>query len=217
MNHHVLQFLTTEHFALQTARSATITDANGRSSLFMGTVSSVVLALAFIAQASSMGRAFFVFALVLLPSLAFLGTVTFGRLMQTAIEDVIHARGINRIRHYYVELAPEMRRYFIHPIHDDSYSTLLDLGTPHAKRQHLLTNAWMVAVINGVIVSVFAGLTANRLGFESMTIDLVVGGAIFIAAIIAHRRYWFRAWAEADQRLPPQFPSDSRDRDHPRG
>ena len=42
--------LTTEHFTLQTARSATIADNNGRSALYLTTVSSAVVALAFIGQ-----------------------------------------------------------------------------------------------------------------------------------------------------------------------
>jgi hypothetical protein len=36
----LLQALTTEHFTLQTARSATIMESNGRSALFLSTVSS---------------------------------------------------------------------------------------------------------------------------------------------------------------------------------
>ena len=72
----------------------------------MGSVSSAVVALAFIAQVSGMGEAFFLFGLVLFPSLFFLGTVTFDRVLQIALEDWIYACEINRIRHYYVELAP---------------------------------------------------------------------------------------------------------------
>ena len=45
-----LMALTTEHFTLQTARSATIADNNGRSALYLTTVSSAVVALAFIGQ-----------------------------------------------------------------------------------------------------------------------------------------------------------------------
>ena len=44
----VLQFMTTEHFTLQTAKSATVAEANGRSTLFLSTVSSAVVALAFV-------------------------------------------------------------------------------------------------------------------------------------------------------------------------
>jgi hypothetical protein len=67
----LLQALTTEHFTLQTARSATIADSNGRSALYLATVSSAVVALA------------------LLPALVLLGVLTYLRLVQTAIEDLI--------------------------------------------------------------------------------------------------------------------------------
>jgi hypothetical protein len=104
----ILQFMTTEHFTLQTAKSATVAEANGRASLFLSTVSSAVVALAFIGQVSGIGRAFFLFGLVLFPSLLFLGFVTFERAIQTAIENMVLSRGINRLRHYF------HRRYQIH-------------------------------------------------------------------------------------------------------
>ena len=116
----ILQFMTTEHFTLQTARAATVAESNGRSSLFTGAVSSAVVAMAFIGQVSGMNDAFFVFGLVLFPSLIFLGFVTFDRVLQTALEDWIYASEINRIRHYYAEIAPEMKRYFIQSTHDDA-------------------------------------------------------------------------------------------------
>jgi hypothetical protein len=47
--HPITQFLTTEHFVLQTARTATIQEANWRASLFLTSVSSSTIALAFIA------------------------------------------------------------------------------------------------------------------------------------------------------------------------
>ena len=96
----ILQILITEHTNLQAARSATVSEANGRTSLFLGAVSSGIVAIAFIGQASEMGSAFFLFALILLPSLIFLGLVTFIRVNQTGIEDMVAARGVNRIRHY---------------------------------------------------------------------------------------------------------------------
>ncbi len=83
----ILQVMTTEHFTLQTARASTVAEANGRASLFIGAVSSGVVALAFIGQVSQMGEVFFLFALVLFPSLIFLGFVTFDRVLQTALED----------------------------------------------------------------------------------------------------------------------------------
>jgi hypothetical protein len=69
----LLQALTTEHFTLQTARSATVADSNGRSALYLSTLSSAVVALAFIGQVDRLGQAFFLFALALLPALVLLG------------------------------------------------------------------------------------------------------------------------------------------------
>jgi hypothetical protein len=54
----LLQALTTEHFTLQTARSATIADSNGRSALYLSTVSSAVVALAFIARSTGSAERF---------------------------------------------------------------------------------------------------------------------------------------------------------------
>ena len=62
-----LTALTTEYFNLQTARMGTIAEANGRSTLYLGTLSSAVIAIAFVGQANQLGDAFYLFALLLLP------------------------------------------------------------------------------------------------------------------------------------------------------
>jgi hypothetical protein len=102
----LLQALTTEHFTLQTARSATIMESNGRSALVLSTVSSAVVALAFIGQVADVGQPFFLFALAVLPTLFLLGLLTYLRLAQSASEDLLYSRAINRIRRYYLDLDP---------------------------------------------------------------------------------------------------------------
>src|SRR5215218_6276397 len=68
----MLQIMATEHSVLQAGRSATIFETGGRITVFLGTVSSALIALAFVGQISRLGTAFFAFALVLLPTLFFL-------------------------------------------------------------------------------------------------------------------------------------------------
>jgi hypothetical protein len=87
----MLQFMSTEHSVLQAGRSATIFETGGRTAVFLGTVSSALIALAFVGQISGLGAAFFAFALVLLPTLSFLGLVTFERTLQLQVEDYIYA------------------------------------------------------------------------------------------------------------------------------
>jgi hypothetical protein len=48
----LVAIMTTEHYTLQTGRSMTIAEANGRASLFVGAVSSGLVALAFVGQLS---------------------------------------------------------------------------------------------------------------------------------------------------------------------
>jgi len=85
--------LTTEHFNLQSARMGTITEANGRATLYLGTLSSAVIAIAFVGQANQLGDTFYLFALTLLPPVFLLGVFSFLRLVQTSIEDMVYALG----------------------------------------------------------------------------------------------------------------------------
>jgi hypothetical protein len=84
-----LSALTSEHFNLQSARMGTIAEANGRSALYLGTLSSAVIAIAFIGQANQLGDTFYLFALMLLPPVFLLGVFSFLRLVQTSIEDMV--------------------------------------------------------------------------------------------------------------------------------
>jgi hypothetical protein len=207
----ILQFLTTEHFTLQTARAATIAEANGRCALFMGSVSGAVVALAFIGQASGLSEGFFLFGLVLFPSLLFLGIFTFKRVLQTAVEDIIYARGINRIRHYYIEVAPEVRRYFIQSVHDDTAGALRGMGiTPPGSTWELFqTSAGMVAVINGVIGGVFAGLLLRFFSALPIYADFGLGIVVFAFSILAQRHHIVQKFTDLDSRLKTLFPSDA--------
>jgi hypothetical protein len=93
----LVTIMTTEHYNLQTGRAMTISEANGRSSLFVGAVSSGLIALAFVGQLSHLGTAFYVFSLVILPTLLFMGLITFERVLQSGSTDIIYAHGINRM------------------------------------------------------------------------------------------------------------------------
>jgi hypothetical protein len=107
-----LSALTTEQFNLQTARMGTIAEANGRSTLYLGTLSSAVIAIAFVGQASQLGNAFYLFALLLLPPVFLLGLFSYLRLVQTSIEDLVYAAGSFRIRQYFLGLDPAAVPFF---------------------------------------------------------------------------------------------------------
>src|SRR5207248_9575593 len=109
----VLQILTTEHWRLLSARSLGTTAAISRPSIFVAALSGAVVALALVAQATDFGDGFVAFALVLLPVVYFLGVATVARLGQVNLADARWMQGMNRIRHAYLELEPELEPYFV--------------------------------------------------------------------------------------------------------
>jgi hypothetical protein len=185
-------FATTEHFNLQSARAATISEANGRASIYLAALSSNLIALAFIGQMSRLGTAFYAFALILLPVLAFVGVVTFQRLVQSSIEDIAYAQRIGRLRGFYIAVAPELQPH------------VLVVPEPRAERLHgewlvpsswqlTLTTAGMVAVVNGVVVGACAGLLMQVLGVGSLAITLAAGALVGGATLLIERSHHRRA------------------------
>ena len=122
---HALTVLTTEHWSLLASRSMGYTEAMSRASLFIAALTGAVVALALVAQATDFGDGFFAFALVLLPVVFFLGVTTIARLAQVNWEDGVWVQGLNRLRHAYLELAPELEPYFVTSRYDDDTGVLL--------------------------------------------------------------------------------------------
>jgi hypothetical protein len=208
----VISIMTTEHYNLQTGRAMTVSDANGRASLFLGTVSTSLVALAFVGgfsrSGAGVGQAFYLFGLVLFPSLAFLGLVTFERVLQSGIEDLTYARGINRIRHLYHEHAPELQPYFILSAHDDDAGVMGNLAMRSGVWQIFLSTAGMIAVINSVIVGTFVGLLLSALHVAiPLNVSIGAGVAVFLVSVFLHQRYQWLQGRRSLVSLRARFPS----------
>ncbi len=202
----VIAMMTTEHYNLQSGRAMTISESNGRSSLFLSTVSTALVALAFVAQIAKLSTEFYIFALILLPSLFFIGLVTFERTVQVAIEDIIYARGINRIRHLYTEIAPQIAEYFVLPYYDDEMSVYGSEGAKLSWWQFFLTMSGMVAVINSVLAATFLGLLVYRFLALPLLFSTLVGLIGFVVVVGLFLRYQWTRWGKAQQRLKVLFP-----------
>ena len=193
-----LTALTTEHFNLQTARSATIAEANGRANIYLAVLSGDLIALALIGQTSRLGTAFYAFALITLPVIALVGLVTFQRLVQSSIEDLAYAQRIARLREFYLSVAPQLAAYLTvaRPAPGDAAMPARRPGP--TTWQLMLTTAGMVAVVNSIVIGACAGLLLTRLTSDLLAPTLVAGsivGAGALAAFRAHHRGAVRAYA----------------------
>jgi hypothetical protein len=80
------------HDGSGTARAVAVSEGNGRTALYVGALSSTLVALALVAQRSPLGEVFFAVALTVLPAVLFLGLVTFVRVLQSSVEDILAGR-----------------------------------------------------------------------------------------------------------------------------
>jgi hypothetical protein len=205
----LVSIMTTEHYNLQSGRSMTISESNGRSSLFVGAVSSGLIALTFVGQIAHLGTAFFVFSLIVIPTLFFMGLITFERVLQAGSADNVYARGINRIRHLYLEYAPQMQPYFILSTYDDQEGTLGQEAMQTSWWQVFLSMAGMIAVINSVLAGSFVGLLLAAFALP-LWITTSAGVVTFLVSVGLHQRYQWRQWMRLASNLPVLFPSQPR-------
>src|SRR5215208_3700428 len=185
----LLTMLTTEHFTLQGSRATTVSESSSRAALYMGSVSSTLIALGFLAQVSDIGDAFDVFALVVLPTLFALGIFTFVRTVESSVEDVLYGRAINRIRAYYLEMAGPEARWFVMSGHDDALGVLANMGIQPSRWQLYFTVSNMVATVNSVVGGSAVALAIGRLLDAPLGVAAAAGALAAAASFALHRRW----------------------------
>jgi hypothetical protein len=160
------QILATEHWSLLATRSMTWNEIFSRTGTFLTVLSASVVALSLVAQATDFGDNFRVFALFVLPIVLLVGFGTYIRLVEADIEDAWLVVGMNRLRHAYLELVPELDPYFVTSSHDDesgllqTYSFRANVGLSH----WLSGSPVIVGIIDAVVTGVFAVIVCQALG-----------------------------------------------------
>ena len=203
----LLTALSTEHFTLQGARSQTMSESSARASVYVFSVSSALVALGFIGQLDEVGTVFNIFALTVLPTLYLLGVATFVRLVECGAEDFRYGMAINRIRHYYKELARERAGLFLLSGHDDAAGVFANMGLPLVGRKPYFAFSTAVLVINSVVGGAVVAL-ALGVGLDvSLGLATGVGGAAALASVGGWLRYADRRLDSSYADIEPMFPS----------
>jgi hypothetical protein len=199
--------LATEHFTLHGARQQTMSESSARASIYILAVSSSLVALGFIGQVSDVGDVFNTFALAVLPTLYVLGTVTYVRLVECGAEDFRYGLAINRIRHYYKEVAGERANLFLLSAHDDGAGVFENMGLPAEGRKPYFAFSSAVLVINAVVGGGAVAIALGALLDASLGLAAGVGGAAAIASVLGWLRYADRLLDASAVRDEPLFPT----------
>jgi hypothetical protein len=180
--------LVTEHFVLQSARSTTVSEAVGRSAVYLTCVSSAVVAFGFFAAATH--RLVPVVATIL-PALIILGIFTFVRLVETSVENVVFLRRIEAIRRYYATLDPAAAAFFTFPEGSGATAALASTGMRADLAEMLFTGASMVAAVTSILAGVGAALLLDTAGLP-LVAAVTAGVGVTIVTFGLHLLWMYR-------------------------
>ncbi len=205
-----VQILAMEHSSLLATRSLTWNEIFSRAGMFLTLLSAAIVALALVAQASSFGPQLPQFALLLLPVVLFVGIVTSERLKHANIEDAGLVLGMNRLRHAYLEIAPELEPYFITEHHDDiaGFQQSYGLGYRFGLVSLLSGTAELVGIISALLSGVIAALIANQLGMTEPGI-IAIGVITTVAAGVLFALRTRQVYNSSQREYHPRFARSS--------
>jgi hypothetical protein len=179
--------ITTEHFVLQTAMSTVVNEGASRSSIYIFSLSSSLVAMGFAAQSHD---AFMPFIATILPAIFLLGVFTVLRLVDIAAESMQLYIGIAHVRGYYRTLGAEAEIIF-------------SAGRgrwPEAKTEpslriaplfgYLTTVAIMIAFINAIVAGAGTTLLTHQVFGRTILISLLFG--IFCATVLLILFYFYQ-------------------------
>jgi hypothetical protein len=178
--------LATEHWSLLGTRAMIWNEAMSRTAIFLTVLSASIVALALLADATGFGGRTTTVALVLLPVVFLLGLATYGRLVQINSEDVAITRAMNRLRHAYLVMAPDLRPYFSTGHHDDERGIATTYLMGHGRHlqtwpHFLVTTPTIVATVDAALATAIVVLVG--LAVEAPTAAVVAAGVVGFLAV----------------------------------
>jgi hypothetical protein len=194
-----ITLLTTEHYNLQTQRAATITEANGLASAFLGAVSAGLIALGFQGVGHGRSAGTTIFEVLVLSPLVFLGLAAFGRCLEIAVDDWEFVIRITKLRAAYAQLVPELAELLAVASGEEVGSVML--SSRWQPLQKMLSVAGSIAVITSVVLGGDVG--AIVYGCRASLVAATLAGTavgLFLAFLTA--RYQWDRWCKASAGPP---------------
>lgn len=199
-------FLSTEHWSLLGTRSMTWSEIMSRITIYLTVVSAFLVVLALTAQATGFGTPFRVMAVGFASAALAMGSLTAVRVNLASREDADLILAMNRLRHAYVELAPEIAPYLTASIHDDDRGLMQTYSLGY--RRHLVlhvvgSTAFFLMVVNGIVAGTLGALIADLAGAGTAAVSVVgsASGVVYVAVHMAIARRVF-AGPSDDERFP---------------
>jgi hypothetical protein len=148
-----------------------------------------------------------VFALTVLPTLYLLGAATFVRLVECGAEDFRYGLAINRIRHYYEEVAGDRANLFLLSGHDDGAGVFANMGLPAEGRKPYFAFSTAVLVIDSVVGGAVVASALGAFVDASLGVAAGAGAVAAVVSLVVWIRYADRLLDASAEQTEPLFPS----------
>ena len=176
--------LVTEHFALQSVASSTISESGNRAAIYLSALSSGLVAIGF---ASSSPRTLAALAFSVFPTVFILGYFTIVRLIDTSVQNIVALRRNEMIRRYYASLLPTAPAYF--ELDRTAEGTR---GVRYRGGSILFTMASMIILVNSVLGGATIALFCALVVKLSIPIAAAIGALAGVALLLLSLWYEYR-------------------------
>jgi hypothetical protein len=131
------------------------------------------------------------------------------RLEQINREDAVWVQGMNRMRHAYLELAPELEPLFVTSSHDDARGVLQSARAVSTipRLQGLVSAPGVVAVLDSVVAGAIGGVATLAAGGDT-AVTLITGLLVFALTLAGFAALARRTMAVSERSLVVRFPRD---------
>jgi hypothetical protein len=169
------QLLATEHWSLLATRSQTWSEVMSRIMAQFTFTSAVLVVLALVVQNDGPFRAL---ALGLGAAMLLTGTLTSMRVHYASHEDAQLVRGMNRLRHGYVDIDPGIQPYLVAG-HTDDVAGILQtytMGPQRSVNQLLASASFFITTITALVAGGWVGILVSPAGLGvAVTLGIVAG------------------------------------------
>jgi hypothetical protein len=200
-------FLSTEHWSLLGTRSMTWAEVMSRITIHLTVVSAFLVVLVLTVQRTGFGTPFRVMSIGFASAALIMGSLTAIRVNMASHEDACLVSAMNRLRHAYVDLAPEIEPYLTASIHDDSRGLMhtYALGQRRNMALHVMgSTSFFLMTVNGIVAGTLGALVASAVDAGSAVV-VVAGVLAGLAYLVAHMGIARRVFS--GKPLDPHFPS----------
>ncbi|MDX2401129.1 hypothetical protein [Microbacterium algeriense] len=178
----------TELFVLQSVASSTITEAGTRSTIYLSTLSSGLVAIGFAGESPTLLA---ILTSIVFPTIFMLGWFTVVRLVDTSVENITVRRRMGRIRAHFIGLHPSGPEL----ISLDNPRTG-ELGVRYSRSSFLFTMASMIGTVNSVLGGALVALLLIFGGAVQPLLAQISGvmvGSILLTATLTYERRRIRS------------------------